>query len=108
MKIFFVDFVDFFSVSSFFGPGILIHGSHSHWLTGGGASGILLVLSHMAKAGGYMSRGFFLISMGLAFCPSFFELSTSGFVLLPFWVLSFCEVVVGDLEACFCCCALLR
>ena len=54
-----------------------------------------------------MSRGFFLISMGLAFCPSFFELSTSGFILLPFWVLSFCEVVVGDLEACFCCCATL-
>ena len=42
-EIFFVDFVDFFAVSSFFGPGILIHGSHSHWLTGGGTSGILWV-----------------------------------------------------------------
>ena len=51
--------------------------------------------------------GLFLIGMGLAFCPSFFELSTSGFFLLPFWVLSFCEVVDGDLEACFCCCATL-
>ena len=66
-----------------------------------------MVLSHMAKADGYMLRGFFLICMGLAFCPSFFELSTSGFILLPFWVLSFCEVVGGDLEACFCCCVLL-
>ena len=60
---FFVDFVDFFAVSSFFGPGILIHGSHSHWLTGGGASGILLVLSHMAKADGYMSWGFFFFDL---------------------------------------------
>ena len=48
----------FFSVSSFFWPGILVPGGHSHWLTGGGTSGILLVLSHMAKADGYMSWGF--------------------------------------------------
>ena len=32
-----------FSVGSFLYPGILVHGSHSHWLTSGGTSGILLI-----------------------------------------------------------------
>ena len=53
----------------------------------------LMVLSHMAKADGYMLR-VFLICMGLAFCPSVLELSTFGFILLPFWVLSFVKSLV--------------
>ena len=60
---FFVDFVDFIG-QFFFWPGILIHGGHSHWLTGDGTSGVLLVLSHMAKADGYMLRGFFFDLLG--------------------------------------------
>ena len=53
-----------------------------------------MVLSHMAKADGYMMGFFFGFCMGLAFCPSFFELSTSGFILLPFWVPSFVKSLV--------------
>jgi len=41
-----------------------------------------------------MLRGFFLICMGLAFCPSVLELSTFGFILLPFWVPSFVKSLV--------------
>ena len=40
--------------------------------------------------------------MGLAFCPSVFELSSFDFIFLPFCgCLSLCEVVGGDFEACF-------
>ena len=99
---------DFVAFIYFFGPGILLHGGHSHWLTDGGTLGFSDGFITYGQGGWLYVAGFFLICMGLAFCPSFFELSTSGFILLPFWVLSFCEVVVGDLEACFCCCALLR
>ena len=138
---FFVDFVDFFfSVSSFFCPGILIHGGHSHWLTGGGTSGILLIffgqffllarnpdpwwslsLAHWWWCVGYFvgfityGQGRWLYVVGFFF--DLFEFGLLSFVFRAFhlrfrstslfWVLSFSEVVVGDLEACFCCCATL-
>ena len=65
-----------------------------------------MVLSHMAKADGYMVRFFLEFCMGLAFCPSVFEFSSFGFILLPFLGAFICEVVGGDFEACFCCCVL--
>ena len=37
---------------------------------------------------------FFGFCMGLAFCPSVFEFSTFGFILLPFWVPSFVKSLV--------------
>ena len=91
----------------FFGPGILLHGGHSHWLTDGGTLGFSDGFVTYGQGGWLYVAGFVLICMGLAFCPSFFELSTSGFILLPFLGAFICEVVGGDLEACFCCCVLL-
>ena len=69
-----------------------------------------MVLLHMAKADGYM-MGFSLgFCMGLAFCPSVFEFSTFGFILLPFWVPSFVRslVVTSRLVSVAVCCPLFR
>ena len=66
----------------------------------------LMVLSHMAKADGYMLRVFFdLHRFGLlSFCPRAFHFWFHSTSLLGAFI---CEVVGGDLEACFCCCVLL-
>ena len=52
----------------------------------------------------------FLFCMGLAFCPSVFEFSTFGFILLPFWVPSFVRslVVTSRLVSVAVCCPLFR
>ena len=90
----------------FFGPGILLHGGHSHWLTDGGTSGF---------SDGFITYG----QGGWLYVVGFFDLH--GFGLLSFILRAFyfwfrftsllgafiCEVVGGDLEACFCCCVLL-
>ena len=66
----------------------------------------LMVLSHMAKADGYMLRVFFdLHGFGLlSFILRAFYFWFHSTSLLGAFI---CEVVGGDLEACFCCCVLL-
>ena len=54
----------YFSVGSFFWPGILVHGSHSHWLTGVGASGILLVFVTYGQGRWLYVVGFFFDLLG--------------------------------------------
>ena len=66
-----------------------------------------MVLSHMAKADGYMVRFFleFLYGFGLlSFCLRVFHFWFHSTSLLGALIY---EVVGGDLEACFCCCVLL-
>ena len=73
--------------------------------------GFFFIFVAYGQSGWLYDEVFAFFCVGLAFCLSVFELSSFGFIFLPFCgCLSLCEVVGGDFEACFVavCCPLFR
>ena len=81
-----------------------------HWLTDGGTWGFFDGFVAYGQGRWLYGEVFLEFCMGLAFCPSVFEFSTFGFILLPFWVPSFVRslVVTSRLVSVAVCCPLFR